>query len=222
MAPLRHRDAHDPTLERGEEHDRIAGPSVERVRPLELLERFLPPRGRARRGRRRRDHDRTLGHDAVGRFRQHVCVVKVDERAVVPPVDAAARTRLAAALDRPPVVAASLIGSQAGGRPGPLSDVDVAVWLEPDAPSMAQLSLLAAAVRALGTDEIDLVVLNHAPPLLQHRAMTNRIPLVERDRAQRVRFETDALLAYLDTASLRAVLAEGRRRRVAEGRFGRR
>jgi predicted nucleotidyltransferase len=149
-------------------------------------------------------------------------MVKVDERAVVPPVDSAARARLAAALDRPPVVAASLIGSQAAGRPGPLSDADVAVWLEPDTPSEAQLPLLAAAVDALGTDEVDLVVLNHAPPLLQHRAMTNRVVLVERDRAQRVRFETEALLAYLDTAPLRALLAEGRRRRLAEGRFGRR
>lgn len=149
-------------------------------------------------------------------------VVKVDEHAVVPPVDAAARARLAAALDRPPVVAAFLIGSQATGRPGPLSDVDVAVWLEPEAPSAVRLSLLAAAVDALSTDEVDLIVLNHAPPLLQHRAMSARLPLVERDRAQRVRFETTALLEYLDTAHLRAVLGEGLRRRLSEDRFGRR
>jgi predicted nucleotidyltransferase len=53
-----------------------------------------------------------------------------------------------------------------------LSDVDVAVWLNPDLPRerlaalRAELSL--AAVEALGTDEIDIVVLNEAPPLLRH------------------------------------------------------
>lgn len=153
-------------------------------------------------------------------------VTKVDERAVVPSVDAAAKERLALAFDREGVVAAILLGSQASGRAGPLSDVDVGVWLQPDLTAedrgRLRLELTSAAVRALGTSEVDLVVLNGAPPVLQHRAMRDGERLLERDRAERVRLETQAVLEYLDTAPLRATLAEGRRRRLDQGRFGRR
>ena len=152
-------------------------------------------------------------------------VTKVDEHAVVPPVDAAARTRLAAALDRPGVVSALLFGSQATGRTGALSDVDVAVWMDPGLSPAArgQLGneLFPAAARALGTAEVDLVVLNDASVLLAHQARRDGIRLLERDRDARVRLETRALLDYLDTAPLRAALAQGVRRRILEDRFGR-
>jgi len=153
-------------------------------------------------------------------------MTKVDERAPVPAVDDAARVRLAAALDRPPVVSALLFGSQATGRAGPLSDIDLAVWLnptsEPAQRDRCQLELMSAAARALGTDEVHVVVLNDATPLLRHRAMRDGVRLVDRDRGLRVRLETRALLEYLDTAPLRAALARGLRDRIAEGRFGRR
>lgn len=153
-------------------------------------------------------------------------VTKVDERAVVPAVDAAAKQRLRSALDRNGVVAASLMGSQATGRAGPLSDVDVGLWLEPQlAPEeRAVLAnvLAAAAIDALGTGEVDLVVLNNASPLLRHRALRDGERILDRRPADRVRLETRALLEYLDTGPLRATLSAGRRRRIAEGRFGRR
>jgi predicted nucleotidyltransferase len=159
-------------------------------------------------------------------MRDHIDMTKVDERAIVPCLDATAKQRLAAALDREGVAAASLIGSQARGEAGPLSDIDVGVWLQPSLPAddrpELRLELAGAAVRALGTGEIDVVVLNGAPALLRHRAMRDGERILERDRAARVRLETRALLEYLDTAPLRATLAEGRRRRLAEGRFGRR
>jgi uncharacterized protein len=149
----------------------------------------------------------------------------MDERGRSVQLDPEALDRLASALDVEPVVSADLIGSHASGRPGPLSDIDVAVWLDPDLDPAerfaARMRLLNAAVAALGTDEVDLVVLNDAPPLLQHRARRGAIPLVERDRPRRVRFEADALVRYLDTARLREELARGLRHRLEEGRFGR-
>lgn len=152
-------------------------------------------------------------------------MTKVDERATVPAVDGAARARLAAALHRPPVVSALLFGSHATGKAGPLSDVDVAVWLDPALQSAERhnvaLELIGAAASALGTDEVQIVVLNDATPLLRHRAMRDGIRLVDRDRATRVTLEARALLEYLDTAPLRATLADGLRHRIAEGRFGR-
>jgi predicted nucleotidyltransferase len=150
----------------------------------------------------------------------------VDERARVPRIDSAARSRLAEALDQEGVVAAMLIGSQARGTAGPLSDVDVAVWhepgLDPAARLRLRLDLMAAATKALGTDEVDVVLLNDATPLLRHRAIRDARRLVDRDPKARVRFEARALLDYLDTAPLRAELSRGLRHRIEEGRFGRR
>ncbi len=150
----------------------------------------------------------------------------MDERAHVPAVDAAARDRLGEALDREGVVAAMLIGSQARGDPGPLSDVDIAYWHEPGLDRAARwqlrLDLIGAAEAALGTGEVDLVPLNEAPPLLQHRSIRDGIRLVERDHDERVRLETRAILGYLDTQPLRDALGQGLKRRIEEGRFGRR
>ncbi len=151
---------------------------------------------------------------------------KLDEDAWVPPLDDDAVDRLARALNQEGVVAASLFGSHAGGTGGPLSDVDVAVWADPDLPAPAlsrlRLELAQAAAEALGTGEIDVVLLNWAPPLLRHRAMRDGRLILDRSRSQRVRLETKSLLEFLDTVSLRETLARGRRRRLAEGRFGRR
>lgn len=145
---------------------------------------------------------------------------------MVPPIDAARRARLVRVFDAPGVVAASLIGSQATGRAGPLSDIDLAVWLAPELDSQERyerlLALASAAAEALDTDEVDVIVLNDASPLMRHRAMRDGVRLVERDRAARVRLEARGLLDYLDTAPLRATLAAGVRRRLSEGRFGRR
>ncbi|MDQ3648012.1 MAG: nucleotidyltransferase domain-containing protein [Actinomycetota bacterium] len=151
---------------------------------------------------------------------------KVEEGAWVPPVDEQALGRLARALDREGVVAASLFGSRANETAGPLADIDLAVWADPglsaQSRSRLRLDLAAAAAEALGTGEIDLVLLNSAPVLLRHRVMRDGRLIIERSRAQRVRLETSSLLEFLDTVPLRESLARGRRRRLAEGRFGRR
>lgn len=152
-------------------------------------------------------------------------MTKVDEKAPVPVIDSAARERLSRALDRDGVVAAMLIGSQARGNPGPLSDVDIAYWHAPvldyGASWSLRLELLGAAEEALGTSEIDTVPLNGAPPLMQQRAIRDGVRLVERDREERVRLETRAIVNYLDTQPLRDGLRERLRRRFEEDRFGR-
>jgi predicted nucleotidyltransferase len=160
-------------------------------------------------------------------MREDEVMTKVDEGASVPRIGPAERARLSHALDRDHVVAGMLFGSQASStKVGPLSDVDIAVWLDPDLPREELASLRAdlssAAVETLGTNEVDLVVLNEAPPLLRHRAMSGATRLLDRDPKARIRLETAALLDYFDTAPLRETLATGRRRRIEEGRFGRR
>lgn len=153
-------------------------------------------------------------------------MVKLNEKAKVPIVDDDARERLARAFDREGVVAALLIGSQARGNPGPLSDIDIAYWYEPgldrDERWQLRLDLIGAAEETLRTPEVDLVPLNEAPPLMQQRSIRDAVRLVERDRDERVRLETRAILDYLDTQPLRDEMARGLRHRIEEGRFGRR
>jgi predicted nucleotidyltransferase len=134
--------------------------------------------------------------------------------------------RLKPVFDREGVVAASLFGSQARGKTGALSDIDIAVWLDPELASRERfnlwLELVADAQAALRSEVVDVVKLNDAPPELRHGAIRDGRRLVDRDPRQRVRLEADALLEYLDTGPLRAELAQGLRHRLAEGRFGRR
>jgi predicted nucleotidyltransferase len=141
-------------------------------------------------------------------------------------VDDQARARVAAALDRTGVAAAYLFGSQARGSAGPLSDVDLAVWadpaLGPDERLDLRLELIGAAEQALGTDQLDLVILDDASPVLRHRAWRDGQVLVDRDPLTRVRQQARALVEYLDTQPLRDELDRGLRRRLADGSFGRR
>ena len=123
------------------------------------------------------------------------------------------------------VVAAYLFGSQARGQAGPLSDVDLAVWLDPsldrDRRSKRQLDLTGLGTSTLRTNEVQVIVLNDAPPLLTHRVLRDGIVLADSDPFQRVRLETGAIIRYLDTIPLREEMGRGLRRRLAEGTFGR-
>lgn len=158
-------------------------------------------------------------------MRDHPLVALLDDR--LPPVDfdAPARERLAGALDREGVVAAYLFGSQATGGAGPLSDVDVGVWLEPTLAGKQRGKLLRElqgdAVEAIRHESVDVVCLQDASVLLRHRAIRDKETLVDRRPAVRVDLEARAILEYLDTEHLRAELAQGLRDRLAEGRFGR-
>jgi predicted nucleotidyltransferase len=132
--------------------------------------------------------------------------------------------RLRAALERhPEVLVAYLFGSAVRGRPGPLSDVDVAVLLaEGGHRTGRRLDLIGDLAAAAGTDEIDLVVLNEAPNELAFRVIRDGRVLLCRDERARVRHRARTILEYLDLEPLRRALAEGLRRRLAEGTYGRR
>ena len=70
---------------------------------------------------------------------------------------------------RPEILEAYLFGSLSRGQAQSHSDVDVAVYVDPvglpDSPFGYAAELTAALATALGSDAVDLVVLNQAPPL---------------------------------------------------------
>jgi hypothetical protein len=143
------------------------------------------------------------------------------------PQDLDSRIRaLAAAWANDPDIAASyLFGSRAGSHPGPRSDVDLAIVLREELDDAARwrkrLDLTADACRRLGTDAVDLVVLEDAPTVLGHRVLARGVRLSDRDPRRRVQVAEGILRRYLDEAYLRRVLDAGLVQRLREGRFAR-
>lgn len=139
--------------------------------------------------------------------------------------------RLRAALTaRLEVGFAYLFGSAAGSRRHRLSDVDVAVALlagsTPARPRGAgdgglRLELLAAVQRAVGQEDVDLVLLDHAPPLLAERIARTGTLLFSRDEPGRVRWIVETKSRYCDLRPLRALLDAAVARRIRSGAFGR-
>lgn len=116
---------------------------------------------------------------------------------------------------RPEVLAAFLFGSAARGRSHRESDLDVAVLLDRalagDRASRFELGLdvAGALARTLGRNDVDLVVLNDAPPLLAREIVTGGRLVFCRD--------DETLRGYVRDVSLRAAdlapfLARARRR----------
>lgn len=123
------------------------------------------------------------------------------------------------------IAAAYLHGSRARGNARADSDADFAVILRADrSPSdrwRKRLELLDSAASALGTDRVDVLILEEAPSPLAHRAIRDGVLMVDRDARRRVEVVESVFRRYLDEAWLRRVLDEGLRARLEEGRFGR-
>jgi predicted nucleotidyltransferase len=121
-----------------------------------------------------------------------------------------------------PVVFAYLFGSVAEGRAGPASDVDVAVCLEPDAPSERYLDLSLELARTLseasGVGGIEVLVLNEAPLPIKGRVVRQRIVLFSRDEPARVAFESRTLGEFFDFQIHAVPMDDRMLREIAEGR----
>ena len=103
-----------------------------------------------------------------------------------------------------------LFGSQASGRSWAQSDVDLAVLLGSAVPRERQgavrVQLIAELMSVFKTNEVDVVVLNEAPPLLSYEGVIQGCRLLfEKDKLTRVRFHVRAFQEYVDTAALREV-----------------
>lgn len=127
---------------------------------------------------------------------------------------------------RPEVLVAYLFGSHARGRPAPISDVDFAVLLSAAAPRESYLDykilLMQELTRIFRSDEVQVVILNEAPPLLAYKVIVEGKPLLCRDDQARLHFRINVTRRYLDTKPLRRVQAEATARRIREARFGHR
>lgn len=113
---------------------------------------------------------------------------------------------------------AYLFGSQAHDRTTALSDVDIAVLfsstISPKTYSDRQVELITQFMSILSRNDIDVVVLNAAPPLLCYKAIEVGQIILCSSEKERVHFEVSALRDYLDTKNLREV-----QNRILERRY---
>ncbi|WP_206812335.1 type VII toxin-antitoxin system MntA family adenylyltransferase antitoxin [Paradesulfitobacterium ferrireducens] len=127
---------------------------------------------------------------------------------------------------RQDIVALYLFGSYAANRPTLLSDIDLAVLFDK---SVAQelflperLRLLAELSSMLGRDNVELIVLNEAPPSLGYRVLRDGKLLFAGNNAdsQIVNFKVKTLDRYFDYQPAQKIFSEGLARRIEEGGFG--
>jgi predicted nucleotidyltransferase len=112
---------------------------------------------------------------------------------------------------RDEVVFAYLFGSAARGELRATSDVDVAVFLADDVdPLTARADLIAAVTQHLGTDRVDLVLLDRLPTAVLGRVLLDRIVLCDKDPFRRHEFESLALRQFHDFRIFERKLLERR------------
>jgi len=131
---------------------------------------------------------------------------------------------LVAHLDQQPdVVAAYLFGSVAKETFGPRSDVDVAVLLREglNREEMFEQRLqLLVDLNAFSNREVDVVVLNTAPLLLQQEVLKYGRVIYERDALARIRFEVWARKTYFDVKPMFDYHSQELIRRIKEVGLG--
>jgi len=132
------------------------------------------------------------------------------------------RRRLGA---RPEILEAYLFGSQARRGAQLRSDVDVAVYVDPDrlvdSPFGYAAELTAEIVALLQSNDVDVVVLNQAPPLLYHRVLRDGLRLFTRDAPATTTREGRALSRYCDFVPHLRKIDVAHAARIEDGGFGR-
>lgn len=95
-----------------------------------------------------------------------------------------------------------LFGSNAMGRAGGVSDIDIGILLGDHVLRedyfSRRLNYIGRCGSALHTDKVDVIILNDAPPLLAYEVVKHRSILLERNAEHRVAFEVDRINRYLD------------------------
>ena len=103
---------------------------------------------------------------------------------------------------RDEVLEAYLFGSHARGQARADSDIDVAVYVDESAADEGhwgyRAELTTDLMAALGTDAVDVVVLNEAPILLYHRVLRDGVRLLSRDLRATTSRAGQALSRYFD------------------------
>lgn len=109
------------------------------------------------------------------------------------------------------IIFAYIFGGLARGKQRPLSDVDIAVYLDVcNDKAEAKLDIIGILSDALNTDEIDLVILNDAPISLVGRILKKKRLIVDKQPFIRHKFESIAVRESMDFRYLEQNILFGR------------
>ena len=111
--------------------------------------------------------------------------------------------RIAKVLEpRREVLEAYLFGSHAQGKAQPHSDVDIAVYIDESRVERSafgyRAQLTTVVIAGLHCNDIDLLVLNHAPPVLYYHVLRDGIRVLSRDLMETTTREGRAISRYCD------------------------
>jgi predicted nucleotidyltransferase len=111
---------------------------------------------------------------------------------------------------------AYLFGSFGKGKPLPLSDVDIAIYLkEPVDVQEKRMEILGVLMDLLKTDEIDLVILNRAPLTLRKKVLDSKEVIVDNHPFLRHQYESLTMREYFDFSVVEKAILQ---RRFLSGR----
>lgn len=105
------------------------------------------------------------------------------------------------ALNHLEILGVFLFGSYAKNQARESSDVDVAIYVDPDVGRGSTLDLRLRYTVELETaigKQVDVIILNQAPPILRHQVFRHGILIYERDPARVRRFVGNALTEFYD------------------------
>jgi predicted nucleotidyltransferase len=127
--------------------------------------------------------------------------------------------------NRQEIVLAYLFGSLVGRSTGPVHDIDIAVLVSPDqlmkldqtAPYGYMAQMNAELAHMARCDKIDLIILNHAPPVLLREVIGKGKVVYSVSEMERIKFEIAALKKYADTSHLRKIKRLHMKKRIAKG-----
>ncbi|MFQ6061249.1 MAG: nucleotidyltransferase domain-containing protein [Thermoplasmata archaeon] len=118
------------------------------------------------------------------------------------------------------VEVAYLFGSEARGREGPLSDIDIAVFLKeslsPKERYKKKLHLISEISSILKRNDVNLVVINDSPLLLAFNIIKEGSVLKCKKESLRVLLETRIMSRYLDRKFFEDKYVREGMRRIAE------
>ena len=112
---------------------------------------------------------------------------------------------------RKDVLFAYLFGGLARGKPSPLSDVDIAVYLSEDGDVIEKkMEILGKLMELLETDEIDLVILNSAPLALRMKILETKKVIVDNVPFLRHHYESLTMREFFDFSIREMAILERR------------
>ncbi|HEX28646.1 TPA: hypothetical protein ENG04_01020 [Candidatus Poribacteria bacterium] len=102
-------------------------------------------------------------------------------------------------------------------------DLDIGLLIEEDALREGTLKIrnkIYLKLRAfLEREDIDVVILNNAPPLLRYAVIKEGMLVYEKDEERRVDFEVKTMLEYFDFSRIMEMFWQDMRERIRDGRF---